>query len=578
MKSIAKLVHRSFRGVERFADWLTGSAGPLFIVLCIILVIGGIWTFFSTMFAELAQPPVELSQLFRTRSPAHIALGLAPSIYGSIRETPLEAFKFFAWLAVCLYIIWCIGWHYYMACTEPPGSVLEGLGDSVRERRTGPGSGIWWARYRKRAFKASGPAVPRLALTTTVRPGEELAFEPASPIRDAASLDEPHRAGSRSSSGSGTKAAHLVAASRSSSHRSSSSASSILPGSPRPAKTPLPLSIQDAELRLPPAAAASALDSEDDADHDADDEDDTFPIARMCHKCPKVMLSKALAVLPPELRKIEKQIRAKAPEAGASVLGQGFAAGEEDDEGEAEIRGWLGDGEAEKLVPPPKPERAHHCRTCKTCILKYDHHCPWINACVGIGNERYFVLFMMWLSIGCGVVCVGGWGVVRRSVEFRGEWPYSSTPRICVLLLYVLAAVMGFALAVMSVWQLYLIARGETSVENSDNAYYRQVASKRGQDFINVYNVGGLKNLQLFFNVGPGSPHGYHTILLPKRIPPYSDGWHWAKKRGLAGRHAGVKPGEELTDEEVDHQDEHDVYRPTAPTASEMLGDGAQKQ
>ncbi|SPO37951.1 uncharacterized protein PSFLO_03428 [Pseudozyma flocculosa] len=558
MRSVAKLVHVSFRTVERAADWLTGSAGPVFIAICIILVVGGIWTFFSSMFPQLAQAPPELVALFQTHSPAHVALGLAPSIYNSFKQTPAVAAKFFAWLSVCLFIILSIGWHYYMACTEPPGTVLEGLGDSNRERRTGPGSSIWWSRYRKRASKASGPAVPRLASTATVHPGKgadaETAFEPASPIRPVASLEDLRKGSSdsqrasRSSNAAGAKMAHLISSSRSSSHRSSSSQSSITLSSPRLAKSPLPISMQEAELRLP-----GHVDAELESDVD-DEDDDMFPLARMCHKCPKVPLWKALSVLPPELRQIERRLRSKKPKSTAKPPGDSYVADNEDDEGEAEIRAWLGDEEAEKL----------------------DHHCPWINGCVGIGNERYFVLFMTWLSIGCAVVTASGWRVVRETFEFRSDWPYPYTPRVFVLLLYVLAVVMGFALAVMAGWQLLIVARGETSVESNDNAYYRELAAKRGQDFDNVYDVGAWKNLQLFFNVGPGSPFRYHTILLPKRIPPYSDGWHWAKKRGLGGRHAGVKAGEELTDEEVEYDDHADVYRPSPSSVSNSspVGDG----
>lgn len=37
-------------------------------------------------------------------------------------------------------------------------------------------------------------------------------------------------------------------------------------------------------------------------------------------------------------------------------------------------------------------------------------------------------------------------------------------------------------------------------------AHYRELASKRGQEFVNVYDVGWRRNLQLFFNIGPDSP------------------------------------------------------------------------
>lgn len=48
-----------------------------------------------------------------------------------------------------------------------------------------------------------------------------------------------------------------------------------------------------------------------------------------------------------------------------------------------------------------RPERAHHCDSCGFCVLRMDHHCPFIMNCVGVGNHKYFLLLLLYVILSC---------------------------------------------------------------------------------------------------------------------------------------------------------------------------------
>ncbi len=42
-----------------------------------------------------------------------------------------------------------------------------------------------------------------------------------------------------------------------------------------------------------------------------------------------------------------------------------------------------------------------HCYACNKCVLNYDHHCIWINNCIGQKSYYYFSSFLISLIFNC---------------------------------------------------------------------------------------------------------------------------------------------------------------------------------
>ncbi|KAK3511103.1 hypothetical protein QTP70_030298, partial [Hemibagrus guttatus] len=136
--------------------------------------------------------------------------------------------------------------------------------------------------------------------------------------------------------------------------------------------------------------------------------------------------------------------------------------------------GWTVCSRCETYRPP----RAHHCRVCQRCIRRMDHHCPWINNCVGELNQKYFIQFLFYTGMAslysmALVVSAWVWRIrnERDGDEDKGGEDVPSKHLIVAhyIILLVESILFGVFVLVIFYDQLVSIITDETPIEQMRN-------------------------------------------------------------------------------------------------------------
>mmetsp|Transcript_62725 Transcript_62725/g.141637 ORF Transcript_62725/g.141637 Transcript_62725/m.141637 type:complete len:392 (-) Transcript_62725:117-1292(-) len=183
-----------------------------------------------------------------------------------------------------------------------------------------------------------------------------------------------------------------------------------------------------------------------------------------------------------------------------------------------------------KTCDTQKPARSKHCSLCNICVAKFDHHCIWINNCVGVGNHKWFLWFLFMHLVlcfyGAGLGTVILYDVIlqkdllnavfvdpvtreKHKASYLIIAQYMLATEGLLIFVSVLCAIMGLVLFGFYLWHLSLVYTGMTTNELSKWNYLKWCLRQEGDEgkakikqLQNIYNQGCTKNFkEVFFPI-----------------------------------------------------------------------------
>uniref|UniRef100_A0A3B0MMA2 Palmitoyltransferase n=1 Tax=Theileria annulata TaxID=5874 RepID=A0A3B0MMA2_THEAN len=152
-----------------------------------------------------------------------------------------------------------------------------------------------------------------------------------------------------------------------------------------------------------------------------------------------------------------------------------------------------------------RPIGSHHCRRCKKCILKMDHHCVWITNCVGLCNQKYFIQFLVYMELMCIfnlLLIVGNVMDLLDKNDNLDSYIFKRDALYFIFINFLISVIFFLFVCIILIGQIYSIIKGNSKIDELKKIKFKRITVK--------------ENLKIIFG------NSFAQILLPVKNKMYN--------------------------------------------------------